>query len=336
MRNRMCILLLSAVLCASPTAMPVIAESVQSEATDTDKSGQEDTAVDQTAPDTETKERDVPADAGNMEDHDQKVVDVEERKAIDEKAAASVDSFEPVILSGQDDKHADETATVVEETQDNSAEIIGNTEDGSWLDAEDYFSFAKQLDENKEETASLEVKYADAPMEFDVDLLSGMTDYRGPLTINVEDASSKLMYSVQFPEEVWQEDVIDLSASVTADKKVQNLSFRTKQEFPFIVTVSFPALKPDSRYLLSDVDDSEYGLAHSGADNMIQFQLPAFKDYVIKDAGSHKYDSMDPAMANDGVSPASYIRHNRATLVAAVAASVMIVFACLVPVRKRK
>lgn len=334
MRNRMCILLLSAALCASPSAMPVMAESVQSEAEDKDR--QEDTATDQTVSDAGLQESDESADVGNVEDHDQEVTDAEERKAIDEKAAASVDSFEPVMLPEQDVRHADETAAATEETRDNSTETTGNAESGSWLDAEDYFSFAKQLDENKEETASLDVKYADAPMEFNVDLLSGMTDYRGPLTVNVEDASSKLMYSVQFPEEVWQEDVIDLSASVTADKKTQNLSFRTKQEFPFIVAVSFPALKPESRYLLSDADDSEYGLAHSDADNMIQFQLPAFKDYVIKDAGSHKYDSMDPAMANDGVSPASYIRHNKATLIAAVAAAAMIVFACLVPVRKRK
>lgn len=336
MRDRMCILLLSAALFASPAAMPVMAESVQSETADADKNGQKDTVADQAVPDTGAQEGDEPADAGNAEDSSQEVADSEKRKAIDEKAAASVDSFEPVMLSEQNDKHEDETTASTEETQDNSAETTGNTEGGSWLNAEDYFSFAKRLDENKEESASLDVKYADVPMEFDVDLLSGMTDYRGQLTVNVEDASSKLMYSVQFPKEVWQEDVIDLSASVTADKKTQNLSFHTKQEFPFIVTVSFPALKPESRYLLSDADDSEYGLAHSGADNMIQFQIPAFKDYVIKDAGSHKYDSMDPAMANDGVSPASYIRHNRATLVAAVAASVMIVLACLVPVRKRK
>lgn len=358
MRNKVCILLLSAVLCVPSAVSPAMAACVFAEST----SDVNADSVEETEPQTNTDEdgsedRSATQEADNVENTETErtedtFMDVEERKALDEQAAAAVSGFEPMADPAEtiDKKTEESDCTRTEETgiaatnedsfdigtvtaNDNAGTVTAND---NAISFQEYLSYVKQMEDVKEgDDVILSIPYQDGSLLFDVDTLSGMTDYRGAFAVNVTDEDGNTRYRLGFPESVWkEEEPIDLSASIENSGKEQTLTFQTKQEFPFMVSVSFPAIKAEHRYLLSDADGSEYGLSYSADDKMLTFQVAALKDYVIKDASSHKYDSMDHTIT-DAATPAGWIQRNKTIFAAIVVAAAMVVLAFLIPVKKR-
>lgn len=349
MRNKACILLLSAVLCVPSAVSPAMAACVFAESTsdvnadsveetkpqtNTDEDGSEDRSATQEADTAENTETERTEDT---------FMDVEERKALDEQAAAAVSGFEPMADPAETiDKKTEESdytrteETGIAETNEDSFDIGTVTANDNAISFQEYLSYVKQMEDVKEgDDVILSIPYQDGSLLFDVDILSGMTDYRGAFVVNVTDEDGNTRYRLGFPESVWkEEEPIDLSASIENSGKEQTLTFQTKQEFPFMVSVSFPAIKAEHRYLLSDADGSEYGLSYSADDKMLTFQVAALKDYVIKDASSHKYDSMDHTIT-DAATPAGWIQRNKTIFAAIVVAAAMVVLAFLIPVKKR-
>lgn len=349
MRNKACILLLSAVLCVPSAVSPAMAACVFAEST----SDVNADSVEETEPQTNTDEdgsedRSATQEADNVENTETErtedtFMDVEERKALDEQAAAAVSGFEPMADPAEtiDKKTEESDCTRTEETgiaatNEDSFDIGTVTANDNAISFQEYLSYVKQMEDVKEgDDVILSIPYQDGSLLFDVDTLSGMTDYRGAFVVNVTDEDGNTRYRLGFPESVWkEEEPIDLSASIENSGKEQTLTFQTKQEFPFMVSVSFPAIKAEHRYLLSDADGSEYGLSYSADDKMLTFQVAALKDYVIKDASSHKYDSMDHTIT-DAATPAGWIQRNKTIFAAIVVAAAMVVLAFLIPVKKR-
>lgn len=349
MRNKACILLLSAVLCVPSAVSPAMTACVFAASTSDVSAG----SVEETEPQTKTDE-DGPKtrsaiqeaeNAGSTETEltEDTFMDVEERKALDEQAAAAASGFEPMADPAEtiDTEETDGGSASTEET-----DISAISEDNLDMDAvaanenaisfQEYLSYVKQMEDVKEgEDVILSIPYQDGSLLLDVDTLSGMTDYRGAFAVNVTDEDGNTQYRLGFPESVWkEEEPIDLSTSIESSGKEQTLIFQTKQEFPFMVSVSFPAVKAEHRYLLSDADGSEYGLSYSADDKILTFQVAALKDYVIKDASSHKYDSMDPTIT-DAATPAGWIQRNKTIFAAIVVAAAMVALAFLIPVKKR-
>lgn len=349
MRNKACILLLSAVLCVPSAVSPVMTACVFAESA-SDVSAD---SVEETEPQTNTGEdgsedRSATQEADNVENTETErtedtFMDVEERKALDEQAAAAVSGFEPMADPAEtiDKKTEESDCTRTEETgiaatNEDSFDIGTVTANDNAISFQEYLSYVKQMEDVKEgDDVILSIPYQDGSLLFDVDTLSGMTDYRGAFVVNVTDEDGNTRYRLGFPESVWkEEEPIDLSASIENSGKEQTLTFQTKQEFPFMVSVSFPAIKAEHRYLLSDADGSEYGLSYSADDKMLTFQVAALKDYVIKDASSHKYDSMDHTIT-DAATPAGWIQRNKTIFAAIVVAAAMVALAFLIPVKKR-
>ena len=349
MRNKACILLLSAVLCVPSAVSPAMAACVFAESTsDVNADSVEETEPQTNTDEDESEDRSATQEADNAENTETErtedtFMDVEERKALDEQAAAAVSGFEPMADPAEtiDKKTEESDCTRTEETgiaatNEDSFDIGTVTANDNAISFQEYLSYVKQMEDVKEgDDVILSIPYHDGSLLFDVDTLSGMTDYRGAFVVNVTDEDGNTRYRLGFPESVWkEEEPIDLSASIENSGKEQALTFQTKQEFPFMASVSFPAIKAEHRYLLSDAAGSEYGLSYSADDKMLTFQVAALKDYVIKDASSHKYDSMDPTITN-AATPAGWIQRNRAVFVAIVVAIAMVVLAFLIPVKKR-
>lgn len=349
MRNKACILLLSAVLCVPSAVSPAMTACVFAESTSDVSAG----SVEETEPQTNTdddgsEDRSATQEADNAENAETErtedtFMDVEERKALDEQAAAAVSGFEPMADPAEtiDKKTEESDCTRTEETgiaatNEDSFDIGTVTANDNAISFQEYLSYVKQMEDVKEgDDVILSIPYQDGSLLFDVDTLSGMTDYRGAFVVNVTDEAGNIRYRLGFPESVWkEEESIDLSASIENSGKEQTLTFQTKQEFPFMVSVSFPAIKAEHRYLLSDADGSEYGLSYSADDKMLTFQVAALKDYVIQDASSHKYDSMDHTIT-DAATPAGWIQRNKTIFAAIVVAAAMVVLAFLIPVKKR-
>lgn len=347
MKNKACILLLSAALCVPFTVSPamaacVFAESASNVSTDSveETEPQANASEDSLDEESATQETDN-AESTETERTKDTFMDVEERKALDEQAAAAASGFEPMAdpaetasTENEQDDATDEVDTSELSEDALGAEVIATNENTISFQA--YLSYVKQMEDAKDgEDVILSIPYQDGSLLLDVDTLSGMTDYRGAFTVNVTDEDGNTRYRLGFPESVWkEEEPIDLSASIESSGKEQTLTFQTKQEFPFMVSVSFPAIKAEHRYLLSDADGSEYGLSYSADDKMLTFQVAALKDYVIKDASSHKYDSMDPTIT-DAETPAGWIQRNKTIFAAIVVAAVMVALAFLIPVKKR-
>lgn len=349
MRNKACILLLSAVLCVLSAVSPAMTTCVFAASTSDVSAG----SVEETEPQTNTGEdgseaRSATQEADNAESAETEptedtFMDVEERKTLDEQAAAAASGFEPMADPAEtiDAEETDGDSASTEETDisaisEDHLDIDAVAANANAISFQGYLSYVKQMEDAKEgEDVILSIPYQDGSLLFDVDTLSGMTDYRGAFAVNVTDEDGNTRYRLGFPESVWkEEEPINLSASIESSGKEQTLTFQTKQEFPFMVFVSFPAIKAGHRYLLSDADGSEYGLSYSADDKMLTFQVAALKDYVIKDASNHKYDSMDPTIT-DAETPAGWIQRNKTIFAAIVVAAVMVALAFLIPVKKR-
>lgn len=349
MKNKVCILLLSAALCVPSAVSPVMAacvfaESASNVSTDSVEGTnlQANASEDSLDKESATQETDN-AESTETERTEDTFMDVEERKALDEQAAAAVSGFEPMADPAEtiDTEEEDSGSTATEETDisaisEDDIDIGAVAANENVISFQEYLSYVNQMEDAKDgEDVILSIPYQDGSLLLDVDTLSGMTDYRCAFAVNVTDEDGNTRYRLGFPESVWkEEEPINLSASIESSGKEQTLTFQTKQEFPFMVSVAFPAIKAEHRYLLSDADGSEYGLSYSADDKMLTFQVAALKDYAIKDASSHKYDSMDPAITN-AETPAGWIRRNRAVFAAIVVAIVMVVLAFLIPVKKR-
>lgn len=349
MRNKACILLLSAALCVPSAVLPamtacVFAEGAGNVSTDSIKETnlQANASEDSLDNESATQETDN-AESTETERTEDTFMDVEERKALDEQAAAAASGFEPMtdpaetIDTGEEDSGSTSTEeTDISAISEDDLDIGAVAANENAISFQEYLSYVKQMEDAKDgEDVILSIPYQDGSLLLDVDTLSGMTDYRGAFAVNVTDEDGNTRYRLGFPESVWkEEEPIDLSASIESSGKEQALTFQTKQEFPFMISVSFPAIKAEHRYLLSDADGSGYGLSYSADDKMLTFQVAALKDYVIKDASSHKYDSMDPTIT-DAETPAGWIQRNKTIFAAIVVAAAMVALAFLIPVKKR-
>lgn len=349
MKNKACILLLSAALCVPSAVSPVMAACVFAESTgNVSTDSVEETNLQTNASEDSLDKESATQETNNAESTqtgrtEDTFMDVEERKALDEQAAAAASGFEPMADPAEtiDAEETDGDSASTEETDisaisEDHLDIDAVAANANAISFQEYLSYVKQMEDAKEgEDVILSIPYQDGSLLFDVDTLSGMTDYRGAFVVNVTDEDGNTRYRLGFPESVWkEEEPIDFSASIENSGKEQTLTFQTKQEFPFMVSVSFPTIKAEHRYLLSDADGSEYGLSYSADDKMLTFQVAALKDYVIKDASSHKYDSMDPTITN-AATPAGWIQRNRAVFAAIAVAIAMVVLAFLIPVKKR-
>lgn len=349
MRNKACILLLSAVLCVPSAVSPAMTACVFAEsASDVNADSGEETEPQTNTDEDGSEGRSATQEADNAENTETErtedtFMDVEERKALDEQAAAAASGFEPMADPAEtiDAEATDGDSASTEETDisaisEDHLDIDAVAANANAISFQEYLSYVKQMEDAKEgEDVILSIPYQDGSLLFDVDTLSGMTDYRGAFVVNVTDEDGNTRYRLGFPESVWkEEEPIDLSASIENSGKEQTLTFQAKQEFPFMVSVSFPAIKAEHRYLLSDADGSEYGLSYSADDKMLTFQVAALKDYVIKDASSHKYDSMDHTII-DAATPAGWIQRNKTIFAAIVVAAAMVALAFLIPVKKR-
>lgn len=325
MRNRYIILLLSVMLSSPMLLTPVMAMQegsiTESQSADNHNSS-DDNAADNTV--------------------EKAIIDAEERKRIDEEASKNVDSFEPEALpeNGQAD-NAMEGRSVDSETDGKDvSQGTGITwiasESVNNMDMSDYVLLAKKMDQVKEgDSISADVTYSESGILFDIDALSGMTEYRGPFSINVVNDSGKKLYSISFPDDAWKEEnVMDLAATIKEEGKNFVISFHSKQELPFIMSVTFQTEKKDSRYLLMDKNKSQYGLQKSDESGNITFQTAVLKEYILKDASSHKYDAMDASSSQMGTVSA-FILRNRSVLVAIVISAIIIAAACMVPVKKK-
>lgn len=115
-------------------------------------------------------------------------MDVEERKALDEQAAAAASAFEPM---------ADPAEAIDTEAEEDDS----TTEEAGVLAASEDVIFS--------------IPYQYGSLLLDIDTLSGMTDYRGAFAVNVTDEDGNTRYRLGFPESVWKEkEPIDLAVSM--------------------------------------------------------------------------------------------------------------------------
>lgn len=367
MKRKYLILFLSAAMCNSVAVMPVMAaqEPVSTEASaDVDQAASEadssaesedgDTAKEKTDSSAEEavedKDPSQETDASENSSEGESFMDVEERKAIDDKAkelqeeAGYVpveildDSSSASSIEADQSEDSDYDTVDVEALTDDAAAVDSTVlSDAAAMDIYEYISLATQMEDVKEgDVISTKMTYAEDGMYFDIETLSGFTDYRGAFSIDVVDDSDTVLYTIAFPEDAWnEENVLDLAADVQSVDDGVSLSFNSTQDLSFIASVSIPSVKENTRYVLTDEDGSEYSLQTSDETGKVTFEMSEFRNYTVKDASDHKYDAMDPASSSQN-DAGSFISRYKMVIIAAAVSVCMVIAACVIPARKRR
>ena len=360
MKNKCLILFLSAVMCNSAMVMPVMAaqetESIQTQDEQADVAATEDNE-----PSSETDSSAAKEDASQSNTEaddtfeDDTFVDVEERKAIDDKAAElqKQSGYEPIVYPGAEEV-PDTTSEASSEDVDDldvdydtvdvealTGDVIGDDvtalSNVSSMDASDYFALAIKMEDAKDgETVSSTMTYSESGMYFDIDTLAGLTDYRGAFTIDVVDDSNAVLYTLGFSEDAWKEEnILDLAVATKTEDGEPSLAFNSVQELPFTLSIMLPSVKANTRYVLVDESGNEYNLQTSDENGKIVFELSELRKYSIKDASGHEYDGMDTASSAQN-EDALFLKKNWMVIAAVAASACMILAACFIPARKRR